>query len=54
MDVYIKNIDIKLLNKQIKNLLSVRFNIQTKISKEEAESIDGIIELLEYISDKIK
>jgi len=54
MDIYIENIDIKLLDKQIMDLLHVRFNIQTKISKEEADSIDGIIELLEHISDKAK
>ena len=54
MDAYIKNIDIKLLDKQIVDLLNIQFNSLAKLTRSQIDSIDGIIELLERISDEAR
>jgi len=46
------NIDKKLLDKQILDLLEIRFH-NIEITHEQGTSIDGIIELLESIQDKL-
>ncbi len=45
------NIDYTLLDKQVKDLLNLRFNTPT-VTKKHKDSLDGIIELLEAIQDR--
>ncbi len=45
------NIDYQLLDKQIQDLLDVRFG-KDILTKQQEDSIDGIIELLETLQDE--
>ncbi len=45
-----ENIDYALLNKQLLELLNIRFSVVSK--QEHKDALDGVIELLETIQDE--